>query len=91
VVYILDGEWYYDLVPFTYNFAESAKYLPKSIFVLIRNRYLNGLNLRGRDFSPTRVPGDSLTGGADQFYDFVTKKSSRPLKASIPPTGSERL
>src|SRR5688500_10691228 len=45
IVYILDGEWYWDLVPFTYNFAASANYIPKSIFVLIRNRYLDGVNL----------------------------------------------
>src|SRR4051812_42718721 len=62
VLYILDGEWYQELVPFTYNFAESAGYAPKSIFVLIRNRYKDGRNLRDRDFSPTHVSFDSLSG-----------------------------
>ena len=91
VVYILDGEWYYDLVPFTYNFAESAHYIPKSIFVLIRNRYLNGLNLRGRDFSPTKVPEDSLSGGADQFYDFVTKEVVPYIESKYPANGQRTL
>ena len=91
VVYILDGEWYYDLVPFTYNFAESAKYLPKSIFVLIRNRYLNGLNLRGRDFSPTKVPQDPLSGGADQFYNFVTKEVVPYIESKYPTNGQRTL
>ena len=91
VVYILDGEWYYELVPFTYNFAQSANYLPKSIFVLIRNRYFNGRNLRDRDFSPTKVPGDSLLGGADQFYDFVTKEVVPYIETKYPASGQRTL
>jgi predicted alpha/beta superfamily hydrolase len=87
----LDGEWYYELVPFTYNFAESANYIPKSIFVLIRNRYLNGLNLRGRDFSPTKIPQDSLSGGADRFYDFVTKEVVPYIEKKYPANGQRTL
>lgn len=84
VVYILDGEWYHELVPFTYNFAESAHYIPKSMFVLIRNRYRDGVNLRGRDFSPTKIPEDSLSGGADRFYDFLTKEVVPYIESKYP-------
>ncbi len=74
VVYILDGEWYYELVPFAFNFAQSAKYTPRNIFVLIRNRYKDGVNIRNRDFSPTKIPEDPMSGGADNFYNFLTKE-----------------
>jgi hypothetical protein len=59
--------------------------------VLIRNRYLNGLNLRGRDFSPTKVPGDSLSGGADRFYDFVTKEVVPYIESKYPTNGQRTL
>src|SRR5687768_16630203 len=91
VVYILDGEWYYELVPFTYNFAQSANYIPKSIFVLIRNRYLNGVNLRGRDFTPTKVTPDSSTGGADRFYDFLKKEVVPYIENKYPSNGQRTL
>ena len=91
IVYILDGEWYWDLVPFTYNFAASANYIPKSIFVLIRNRYLNGVNLRGRDFTPTRVTPDSSTGGADRFYDFVKNEVIPYIEKKYPSNGQRTL
>lgn len=74
VVYILDGEWYYELVPYAFNFAQSAKYTPRNIFVLIRNRYKDGVNIRNRDFSPTKIPEDPMSGGADNFYNFLTKE-----------------
>lgn len=91
IVYILDGEWYWDLVPFTYNFAASANYIPKSIFVLIRNRYLNGVNLRGRDFTPTKVTPDSSTGGADRFDDFVKKEVVPYIENKYPSNGQRTL
>jgi len=59
VLYILDGEWYQELVPNIYNFAQSAGFVPTSIFVLIRNRYDRGRNLRDRDFSLTKMNNDS--------------------------------
>ncbi|MBL7696839.1 MAG: alpha/beta hydrolase [Chitinophagaceae bacterium] len=91
VVYILDGEWYYELVPFTYNFAESAHYIPKSMFVLIRNRYRDGVNLRSRDFSPTKIPEDPISGGADKFYDFLTKEVVPYVESKYPVNGHRTL
>lgn len=91
VLYILDGEWLQELVPFTYNFAESAQYLPKSIFVLVRNRYSRGRNLRDRDFSPTHVAADSLSGGADHFYDFLTREVVPYIEQKYPANGQRSL
>lgn len=91
VVYILDGEWYYELVPFCYNFAESANYIPKSMFVLIRNRYRDGVNIRNRDFSPTKIPEDSMSGGADNFYDFLVKEVVPYIENKYPSNGKRTL
>lgn len=91
VVYILDGEWYHELVPFTYGFAHSANYIPKAVFVLIRNRYVNGRNLRDRDFSPTPMAGDTITGGADKFYEFLTKEVVPYIEKKYPANGQRSL
>lgn len=91
VVYILDGEWYYELVPYTFNFAQSAEYTPKHIFVLIRNKYNNGRNMRDRDFSPTQLKEDTITGGADRFYDFLTKEVVPYIENKYPANGQRTL
>ncbi|MBA4054811.1 MAG: hypothetical protein C0490_08880 [Marivirga sp.] len=71
VLYVLDGEWYMEQIPFIYNFAVNAKFVPENIFVLIPNTYVNGVNIRARDFSPTKVNNDSILGGADNFHTFL--------------------
>jgi len=71
VLYVLDGEWYMEQVPFIYNFAMNSGYVPQSIFVLIPNTYVNSVNLRDRDFSPTRINMDPQSGGADNFHAFL--------------------
>src|SRR5689334_19596333 len=49
VLYMPDGEWYMEQVPFIYNFVVNAHYAPANIFVLIPNTYVNGVNIRDRD------------------------------------------
>jgi len=91
MLYILDGEWYQELVPFTYNFAASAGYLPDCIFVLVRNRYSGGRNLRDRDFSPTHIPADPISGGAGRFYDFLTREVVPYIERKYPASGVRSL
>lgn len=69
VLYVLDGEWYTEQVPFIYNFVASSGYAPPVIFVVLPNTYVDGRNLRDRDFSPTKM--DAWTGGADNFHSFL--------------------
>lgn len=71
VLYVLDGEWYMEQIPFIYNFASSSGYAPRNIFVLIPNTYVNNINLRDRDFSPTKTGNDPTLGGADNFHSFL--------------------
>ena len=71
VLYVLDGEWYMEQIPFIFRFVVSSGYAPPHIFVLLPNTYKNQRNLRDRDFSPTRIGNDSLLGGADNFHAFL--------------------
>ena len=91
VVYVLDGEWYQELIPFIYNFGEFAGYFPKSIFVFVHNRYSAGRNLRDRDFSPTKVATNPFSGGADRFYGFLTREVVPYIENKYPASGRRSL
>ncbi len=89
VLYVLDGEWYMEQVPFIYNFAVNSGYVPPTIFVLIPNTYVDKANLRDRDFSPTRINDAPHLGGADNFHSFL-KNELIPYVDKKYPTNSRR-
>jgi len=91
VLYILDGEWYMEQVPFIYNFAVSAKYVPENIFVLIPNTYVDGVNLRDRDFSPTKIDNNETLGGADNFHSFLKNELIPYVEKKYPTNGQRSL
>src|SRR5258708_9952316 len=91
VLYMLDGEWYMEQIPFIYNFVVSAKFAPENIFVLIPNTYVNGANLRDRDFSPTKIKDDSLSGGADTFHAFLKDELIPYVEKKYPTNGQRSL
>jgi len=91
VLYMLDGEWYMEQIPFIYNFVVSAKFAPENIFVLIPNTYVNGVNLRDRDFSPTKIKDDSLSGGADNFHAFLKDELIPYVEKKYPTNGQRSL
>jgi predicted alpha/beta superfamily hydrolase len=66
VIYLLDGEWNINLVPFIHRFAQQEGFLPPAIFVGLPNTYLKGVNQRDRDFLPAY--------GANKFLDFLKKE-----------------
>ena len=91
VLYILDGEWYMEQIPFIYNFTVSARFAPENIFVLIPNTYREGANLRDRDFSPTKVNGDPISGGADNFHAFLKDELIPYIEKKYPTNGQRSL
>jgi predicted alpha/beta superfamily hydrolase len=91
VLYVLDGEWYMEQIPFIYNFAFNAKFVPENIFVLIPNKYLDGVNLRDRDFSPTKIDDDSISGGADNFHAFLKNELIPYVEKKYPTNGQRSL
>jgi predicted alpha/beta superfamily hydrolase len=91
VLYILDGEWYMEQVPFIYNFAMNAGYVPPSIFVLIPNTYVDNVNLRDRDFSPSRINNAPNLGGADNFHSFLKNELIPHVEKKYPANGQKTL
>lgn len=90
VLYMPDGEWYMEQIPFIYNFTVNAHFAPSNIFVLIPNTYVDGVNLRGRDYSPTRDQADSLSGGADNYHRFLKDELIPYIESKYPASKQER-
>ncbi len=89
--YVLDGEWYAEHVPFIYNFTVSAGFAPPCIYVVLPNTYVNDVNLRDRDFSPTKDPNDTITGGADNFHTFIKTELIPYIEQKYPANGNRTL
>lgn len=91
VLYVLDGEWYMEQIPFIYNFAANSGYAPRNIFVLIPNTYVDKENLRDRDFSPTRINNMPKLGGADNFHGFLKNELIPFVEKKYPANGRRSL
>ncbi len=75
VLYVLDGEWNTSLTEKVYEFLEYAKFIPTNmIIVSVPNYYKNGVNMRDRDFTPTRTQNSSISGGASNFLLFLKEE-----------------
>ena len=91
VLYVLDGEWYMEQIPFIYNFVMNSGYASPNIFVLIPNTYVNNVNLRDRDFSPTRINDEQHLGGADNFHAFLKNELIPYVEKKYPTNGLRSL
>ncbi|GEP91695.1 Predicted hydrolase of the alpha/beta superfamily [Chitinophaga terrae (ex Kim and Jung 2007)] len=74
VWYVIDGEWNTRTFTNILSFLTAIKLIPEVIVVGIPNRYVNGFNLRDRDFTPTRWKDVDSSGGADNFIAFFEKE-----------------
>jgi len=83
VIYLLDGEWNINLIPFIHRFTQQEGYLPPAIFVGLPNTYLNGVNQRDRDFLPVN--------GANKFLDFLEKEVIPYIEKKYPANGERTL
>jgi len=83
VVYLLDGEWNINIVPFIHRFTEQEGYLLPAIFVGLPNTYLNGVNQRDRDFLPVNA--------ANKFLDFIKKEVILYIEKKYPANGERTL
>ena len=83
VIYLLDGEWNINLVPFIHRFTAQEGFLPPAIFVGLPNTYLKGVNQRDRDFLPVNA--------ADKFLDFLRKEVIPYIEKKYPTNGERTL
>jgi predicted alpha/beta superfamily hydrolase len=75
VLYVLDGEWNTPLTEHLRQFLAYGKFIPDNmIIVSVPNLYQEGLNMRDRDFTPTKVENIPGSGGAANFISFLKKE-----------------
>jgi predicted alpha/beta superfamily hydrolase len=91
VIYMTDGEWVNEMFSFIYNFAKNEKFLPSLIQVSISNKYIDGINMRDRDFLPEKVPYNNLAGGADNFLAFFKDELIPYINKKYPSNGLNSL
>ncbi|MBN2348105.1 MAG: alpha/beta hydrolase [Bacteroidales bacterium] len=71
VIYILDGEWNMNNFSFIYSFAMEDKFVSPVILVALPNTYIDGQNMRDRDFLPLEMKNNKRAGSADKFIEFI--------------------
>lgn len=91
VIYILDGEWNLENFSFIYNFAMEDEFVPPVILVALPNTYIEGQNMRDRDFLPLEMKNNERAGGADKFLEFLRKEVIPYIDESFPTSGVNSL
>lgn len=66
VMYVLDGSWHFHHASGIVQFLSSRGVIPPTILVAVVNVD------RNRDFTPTHIDKDPVSGGADKFMSFIT-------------------
>lgn len=91
VIYILDGEWNMENFSFIYNFAMEDEFVPPVILVALPNTYIEGQNMRDRDFLPLEMENNDRAGGADKFLAFLRKEVIPYIDDRFPTSGVNSL
>jgi predicted alpha/beta superfamily hydrolase len=91
VIYMIDGEWNLQNFDFIYKFAKNENFVPPVILVAIPNTYLQGANMRDRDFLPEKVNDNALAGGANKFIAFLKNELIPYINKKYPTTGENSL
>lgn len=90
VFYVTDGEWNTKIVRDIHQFLE-LQFLPPCIIVSIPNRYVDGNNLRDRDFTPIPADWSPRTGGAPKFLSFIKNELMPYINKTYPTSGTNLL
>lgn len=91
VIYILDGEWNLNIFSFIYSFAMEDGFVPPVILVALPNTYIEGQNMRDRDFLPLEMKNNKLAGSADIFIEFLKKEVLPYIENKFSTTGVNSL
>ena len=91
VIYILDGEWNMKNFSFIYSFAMEDGFVPPVILVALPNTYIDGENMRDRDFLPLKMKNNKLAGSADNFLEFLKKEVIPYIEKKFPANGVSSL
>jgi predicted alpha/beta superfamily hydrolase len=93
VLYLLDGEMLSRFVAPIALFSEENELMPQVIIIGIKNNYWydTNLNSRDRDFLPKKVDGSPLSGGADNFIQFLKEELIPYIQAKYSTTENKIL
>jgi predicted alpha/beta superfamily hydrolase len=91
VVYMIDGEWNFDIFSYTYKFAKDENFLPPLIFVALPNTYTSEGNMRDRDFLPEPMVNNKKAGGADKFLAFIRNEAMPYVNSRYSVSGDNSL
>ena len=91
VWYAVDGEWDTYLHSNIFGYLTAMGFAPPVIIVRVRNRYVNGFNLRDRDLTPTRWKDVDSSGGADRFLDYIEKELMPYVRKKFRTSGESAL
>ena len=92
VIYLLDAQWDFPLISATYGQMYYDGFVPAAIVVGITwgGEGDNPDELRVRDFTPSKMAGEPLSGGAKAFLDFIQSELF-PFMAHEYKAGDERV
>lgn len=92
VIYLVDGEWNTDMFSQIYQYASEWDFIPKNIIIVgVENKYIDGVNQRSRDLTPTQVNNQPLTGKADNFITFFKDELIPYINTKLPTTEANTL
>jgi predicted alpha/beta superfamily hydrolase len=91
VIYVLDGESNTPVALQMSQYLANQGLIPSNIVVSIPNGYKDGVNMRDRDFSPTHIADDPLSGGGDAFLAFLKNELLPNIDRKYPSTGKNSL
>lgn len=88
--YVTDGEWNTKIVAQLQRFVQIQR-MPPNVIVSLPNTYVNGENMRGRDFTPTKANDLRYEGGADKFITFLKDELIPYVEKKYPIKGLRTL
>lgn len=91
VIYTSDGEWNTEMISHMQEYTTDWKFMPKNIIVGIENTYVDGVNHRDRDLTPTHDDIQPLSGKADNFLAFLKDELIPYINKTYPVTGENTL
>lgn len=91
VIYVLDGEWNAQYTADMQQDIVRWGFMPNNIIVGVRNTYIDGVNQRSRDMTPTQSEPGSNDGEATAFVSFLKNELLPYINEKYPTTGDNTL
>lgn len=91
VIYVVDGEWNTERASLIHQQNVQWKFMSKNIVIGVENKYIDGVNQRDRDLTPTNNDTQPLSGKADNFIAFFKDELIPYINKEYSTTGANTL